>query len=167
MKTEEEIWTQFDLSEKDLEIDNTTIFSLEREIKNYPKLVDNFGRAYAQAIAQESRAKLRFEITQARLIKEETKKTGKDSAYNIRELRKSILPMEKDYQDAMNEWIDSTELVNIYKGLYFSIVYKNTRIQELFQIEMRRIIGDNKRGMTSKQIDKMLNTDLDNYNDNE
>ena len=163
MITEEEIKSKFELKLSDLKIDTSSIFALEKEIKRYSELVDNYSRAYAYVLKLEAQAKLGLDITQAEIITEYTENDKNLTASKVQEIRKSLIFKHERYKNAANKLIELTELVNIYKGLYFAIVYKNERIKELFQMEMRKLIGGGQRGITSKQLDSMLNTELENY----
>jgi len=117
---------------------------------------------YAKAIKQEQEAELRLKIVVAELVKEYAENSKKDvSPYAMTEIRKSGIQTDERFKMAAQDLIDVTESSNILKGAYFSIVYKNERLKELFRMAMRDLIGDEMSVVKNKHREGGMQSRLD------
>jgi len=124
--------------DKELKIDNASMFALEGELLSHPKKIAKYYRWYAQAIKEVDRLTLAVETNVAEitseLVKQEEKDRGKSiPAYAMSSIQKRV-PADKRYQKVKKRLSEAKEDSNILKGFVKAFESRGYRLKELIQL---------------------------------
>jgi len=141
MKSEKEIM-------KDLVIDDSSLYSLEQQLKESARVEGDYIAAMADAEKSLERIKLKVEVCVAELVrdlkKEYRKKNGKDiPATGVSELRKSNIPLDRKYKKLREELIEAQYVHTQAENFLKSIISKGYRLQKIIEIHERQLREDN------------------------
>lgn len=130
------------INDKDLEIDNSSMYALEQEIISYSRKLQEFGRLYAEATKLLSKAELELEIISSELVSI-VRLEQKIPASSLQEARRSLITKYPEYQKAKEKVIKAAEDMNLARSAYYAMTYKNDRIKEIFRLELKKLGPDN------------------------
>ena len=134
----------------DIEINISSIFELEKELRLHPKRESKYFRWAAQAQKELDEAKLELEIVSAEIMNEIVENAKKPiPASGLAETRKMKLPLDSRYTKARRKVISCEERVGILNGLVHSWSSRSHRLTELAKISDRilwnePVVRDNK-----------------------
>ena len=143
-----------DQVDRDLEIRYASIFELEKELRNHPKVEAKYNRYYAQANNELNLALLQLEIIVA-TIADEIANSKNIPTYKRDEIRKSMIATDFRYKEAKNNVFEAQHAVDVLKGAVTACASKGWRLKELVYLANRLLW--NEPSFTKK--------DLNNYND--
>ena len=103
--------------ERNLKIDNSSIFKLMNEIENHPKREYELSKLYAQAVKKLEQLTLEFEITQAEIIDDVMRKEKLPPSSRA-EVRRSKIQRDNRYKIIRTKIIEATDILNNIQGLY-------------------------------------------------
>jgi len=130
-----------EISEKDLEVNNSSMYALEQDIVVYSRKLNIFGKMLALATTELSEAELGLEIISAELVTEIRRKEKLPPSV-IQEIRRSMITKYPQYIEAKKKVIEKAEQKNIANSAYYSMTYKNDRIKEAFRLELKKLQPD-------------------------
>ena len=138
---------QFDLKEenidKELKIDDSSVYALSEELKNHSRKEAKYSRACAKANKEVSKLSLQLKIVEAELVEEEMKKQSSQSASLRQEIRKSIVRDDR-YRKVFLELTEAQETADILNGLMTSWVGRGYQLREIVKLA-DRAMGDSLR----------------------
>jgi hypothetical protein len=138
--TEEEV-------DKDLNIDNSSIFTLEKDLLEHPRREAKYSTLAAQAIKNVELKELELEILVASLMEtldSLAKAKGQTVPQSARgDIKKQIMPLLPEYVAKRRELIDANEISNILKGQAKAMVSRNFKLTDLLEIKKRELYGNN------------------------
>jgi len=124
-----------EFTEKELSIDNSSVFTLERELLAHSKKEAKYHRWWAAAIKDVDRLTLDLEIVSAEIVQENLMKAEKEgkplSASAEDNLKKSVLPLDKRYKMIKRRLMGAKETANILAGLVKAWEGRGYRLKEL------------------------------------
>ena len=138
----------------ELDIHYESIFTLEKELKNHPKIENKYNRWYAQANKELGLANLELEICIAELTDEICIKEN-IATYNRSEVRKSKIASNPKYIEAVKKVIDAQEKVDVLKGAISSMASKGWRLKELTYLANRLLWDEPNSSFTKKDYKDM------------
>ena len=128
---------EFELSseeiDKELQVDNSSIFALVEELKNHSRKESKYSRFAANANKIVSELSLQLKIIEAELVEEEMKKQSSSSASLRQEIRKSIVK-EPKYREAYLALSEAQETSDIMRGLVNSWVGRGYQLREIAKL---------------------------------
>ena len=128
--------------EQDLEIDNSSIYTLEKGLVDYSSKLADCHKMYAEAIKKVDDLTLRVEIIIAEVVQElegVADRKGKPfPPSSIQEVRRTKVPLNKKYRRIKKELAEAVEQKNILGGLVKAFESKGYRLQELVNLAIRR-----------------------------
>ena len=130
-----------DANEDDLSIEFSSVFELEKILKQHSVTEARYQKAFAEAAREVDTLTLQVAILSAEIVNEMiaeyVSKAGKPFPITGRgELRKMI-PLDKRYQKVMKRLIEATFRLNTFKGLSFTWGHRSTRLEELSRFANR------------------------------
>ena len=131
--------------ESDLSIDNSSIFTLEKELLEHPKKEAKYSRLSAMAIKEVEQKELELEILVAELMESlETlaKSKGQPIAQSARgDIKKQVLPLLPQYKDKRRELITANSIRNVIGGAYKAMQSRNYKLSDILEIKKRELFG--------------------------
>ena len=150
----------FDEIDKELTIDNTSLYNLEQELRNYSRIESKYHRRFAQANKAFNRLTLKLEVLVSTIINEicvASEKNGKViPATAVGNLKKTKVPLDKRYIDCVKKLIDAQEQLDMCKGLVSSFVAKGYRLGEIVDMERRTYVSDKSLEQRLAETDRRL-----------
>jgi len=132
--TEEEI-------DNELEINNASLYSLEREVRNHSRKEAKYHRWYSQALKEVDKITMEYETVVAEVLneivarEEEEKKLSPNMLDNLRKVaERTQLPLDKRVRVVKRKLISAKETANILHGLVTAWSSRGYRIGELVRL---------------------------------
>ncbi len=127
---------------EDLKINYSSIYTLEKELINFPSKLAKYHKLLAEAIKEVDQINLKLEVITAQIIEElQEEATGRGKPYPpsaIQELRRSKVPFNSRYKKIKLKLIEATENKNILQGVVKALEAKGYRLQELVSLAIKR-----------------------------
>lgn len=129
---------------KDTEIDDSSLYKLEQQLKDSTKLEAEYITAFSKAEKKHEKLKLEIETFVAREVQrlkdEYYKKNKKEIASTaVSELRRSDVPLNKKYIALREKLIDAQVEHNFVENILKTIISKGYRVQKLIEIHERQL----------------------------
>ena len=133
--------------QEDFEIDDSSPFAMETELKNYPKIIEKYSRMHSQAVKEVDRITTELEVETAEIVDALCKLYYAEHNKHYpptgtSEVRRTYVPLVRSWKIKKLELMDATEKMNILKGAVRALDAKGYRIAELFQVVKIRLYGD-------------------------
>jgi cell fate (sporulation/competence/biofilm development) regulator YmcA (YheA/YmcA/DUF963 family) len=119
--------------EQELNIDNSSVYSLTETMKQHSKLEAKYQRLSAMASKEVYRLDLERRIVEAALVDEYMKEQSSQSASLRQEIRKSIVK-DKRYQAVSEELRNAQEVSDMLRGLVNSWVGRGYQLREIAKL---------------------------------
>lgn len=133
---------------KDLEIDDSSPFALNEELKHHSQKAAHWQREYAHAVKKVGDLNLKLEVLVATIIQElceEAEGSGRPIPQTARgELRKNKVPLDNRYQDARRELNEAIETRDLLKALAQAFGSRSGRLRDMSQL-MENLMRSNPR----------------------
>jgi len=143
------------VTEKDLDIDNSSMYALEKDIITYSRKLNEFGKMLAQATRELGEAELELEVVSSELVTR-VRKEQKIPPSVIQEVRRSMITSYEEYKVAKLNVIEKAEQMNIARSAYYSMTYKNDRIKEAFRLELKKLQPDSTFTVGETYVEKNM-----------
>lgn len=133
--------------ERDLHIDSSSIFALEKELLEHPKREGKYARLAALSIKTLEQKELELEIVIAEIM-DALEHLAKDKGQNIPQsargdIRKNVVPLIPDYRTKKLEVIDASLTKNLLTSFYKAMQSRNYKLSDLLEIKKRELYGSN------------------------
>ena len=127
-----------DISLQDLEIDTSSMYSLETELAVSSRHVAKYNTILSEAIKALDEATMEYEITVAEVV-DDICREERVATYGRPEVRKSRAPLDKRWQKARRKLIEATSLKNDVQAIVNGLDNKKFRLSELFKLKIREL----------------------------
>ena len=132
--------------DNDFSINTVSIFALEEELRNFARKGAKYYRKASQANKKLAKMYLLVEITTASIIKkicDEAETNGKPIPPSaIGDLRKTKVPLYKEYQLVKKSLYEAQEQTDFWSGLARSWESRGYRLQELARLSERTMFDE-------------------------
>jgi chromosome segregation ATPase len=123
-------------TEEPLEINDSSLYELEQELKNYSKQSGKLQRAYSEITKEVNSLTTRLKIITAQMVERIVKKYEdqgqKISFANKDVIRKIEVPLEKEWQEVQSQLDEASTQQSYLLGICLSMSAKSKRLTELF-----------------------------------
>lgn len=134
----------------ELDVDNSSIFTLEEELKNQSKKEAKYLRLAFFANKKVGRLKLALEIVVAGIIDDEKKKGNLSSTYAVAEFRKTQFPLYPKWVEVRKKLSDAEAEAGYLNGLVSTWGGRGFRLTDVTKIS-DRLLWDEPRVMSSSR----------------
>jgi len=135
--------------DKELVIDDSSIFKLSEALKDHPRTLRRYYRLYAKAVKEVDMLNLELEIKSAEIMDTYLK------AYTGRsDLRKTILPLDKEYKALKFRLVEAVANMNDLKGIVDSWTARGFRLQELARLAERTMFDSGRVTSIDDRLDE-------------
>jgi hypothetical protein len=128
---------QFDINaeevDKELFIDNSSVFALSEELKNHSRKESKYIRLAAMANKEVSKLSLELKVTESELVDEYMKQQTSQSASLRQEIRKSIVRDER-YKKVAIQLYQAQANADLLNGLVQSWVGRGYQLREIAKL---------------------------------
>lgn len=132
-----------DIIDKQLEIDTSSPYNFEQTLKNHAILVSFYTRAAAKAQKRADDLKFQFELKTSEIVENIKENAVKPiPASGWAEIRKTQVPLNKEYQILLFEYNEAIEIKNILYGVISALEQRGYRLQEIAKLSfsyLRRV----------------------------
>lgn len=142
-----DIREQQKMIQQDLNIDDSSPFHIELELKEFAKLREKYSRMYSKAVRDVDEATIMLEVTTAEIVDDLCKLylAEKGKPYppsGVQEIRKTGVPLVQRWKNVKYDLAEKTETKNILYGIVAALDSKGYRLAELFTVIRQRLYGD-------------------------
>jgi len=145
--------------DKELVIDDSSIFKLSEALKDHPRTLRRYYRLYAKAVKEVDMLNLELEIKSAEImdtyLKAYAEKNGRSYPITGRsDLRKTILPLDKEYKALKFRLVEAVANMNDLKGIVDSWTARGFRLQELVRLAERTMFNSGRVTSIDDKLDE-------------
>lgn len=127
--------------EQVLEINDTSLYELEKELKEFPKNEGEVQRMYAEITQTVNNLITRVEIVTSQMVEkivEEYRARGDKVSFTSKDIiRKTEVPLRKEYQEVKKQLDEANTQKTYILGLCKSMASKSHRLTELTNLMMK------------------------------
>lgn len=127
--------------EEPLEINNSSLYELELELKKFPKKEGEIQRLYAESVQVVNNLLTKLEVVTAQMVERITKRykdKGEKVSFTSRDIiRKTEVALEPEYQEVKSQLDEANTQKTYILGLCKSMSSKSHRLTELTNLMMK------------------------------